>query len=166
MHYDWGTSVAEGSLADAPIAEPPHLRLVRRRIRPTFSVVLATQRLRSDFAEALRELALACAHADAQLIIISSDPQVTTGRLASQHAEYICATADVPASTMRERAMRRCTGDIVVLLDDTLHARESWAERVRISVQRHGVSISGNGIEAPRAGEWGSYFATRPAADD
>ncbi|HJU69412.1 MAG TPA: hypothetical protein VJ650_14320 [Gemmatimonadaceae bacterium] len=167
MHPDWGTSVVDSATAEPrPIADPPPLRLVRPKHGPTLSVVLATHGMRSDLGDALPPLAVLCAQLGAELLVIGADIQIPLGRSASRHVRYVSAPAGASTSQMRELAMSQCTGDIVVLLDDSADSDRSWVERVRASARgvagRNGDDASG--LRA--AVDWSSYFNGARALDD
>jgi hypothetical protein len=167
MHPDWGTSVVDSvTAARAPTADPPPLRLVRPKDGPTLSVVLATQKTRSDLGDALPPLAVLCAQLGAELLVIGADAQVPLGRPASRHVRYMSALADMSTSQMRELAMSQCTGDIVVLLDDSLGSHSSWVERVRASARRV-VGRSGDDASGSRTTvDWRRYFNSARALND
>lgn len=156
----------ERPLAETPIADAPALRLVRPKSRPTLSVVLAVRESQSDLGEPLRGLALACAQAEAELVIIGTDARITLGRSPSAHVRHMQTTADVPMFTMRERAMRQCTGDIVLLLDCAKDAPCTWADRVRASLRPVFGRASGQGGSPASTAAWSHYFASVSAPND
>lgn len=167
MHLDWGTSVVDGATAEPTLtAAPPSLRVIRPKDGPTLSVVLATQRTRSDLGDALPPLAVLCAQLGAELLVVGADPLVPLSRPASRHVRYVSAPAEMSTSQMRELAMSQCTGDIVVLLDDSLGSDRSWVERVRASARRV-AGRSGDDASGLRAAvDWSSYFSSARALND
>ena len=167
MHPDWSTSVIDSATAEpAPTADPPPLRLVRPKDGPTLSVVLATRKTRSDLGDALPPVAVLCAQLGAELLVIGADAQVPLGRPGNRHVRYVSAPAETSTSKMRELAMSQCTGDIVVLLDDSLDSDRSWVDRVRASARRV-AGRSGDGAGGVRAAvDWSTYFSSAGAPHD
>lgn len=167
MHLDWGTSLVDSATAERALTmDPPPLRLVRHKNGPTLSVVLATQKTRSELGGALPPLAVLCAQLGAELLVIGADAHVPLGRPASRHVQYMSAPADTSTSQMRELAMSQCTGDIVVLLDDSLGFQRSWLERVRASARRVAGRIGEDASGSAAPVDWSSYFNSAKALTD
>jgi hypothetical protein len=167
MHLDWGTSLVDSATAERALTvDPPPLRLVRPKDGPTLSVVLATQKTRSDLGGALPSLAILCAQLGAELLVIGADAHVPLGRPASRHVQYMSAPADTSTSRMRELAMSQCTGDIVVLLDDSPGSHRSWVERVRASARRVAGRKGDDASGSTTPMDWSGYFNSARALSD
>jgi hypothetical protein len=166
MYSDWSTSVVESATPHAPVADQPALRLVRPKDGPTLSVALATHKKRSELGDDFPPLALLCAHLDAELLVVCADSQVPIGRPASRHVKYVTAPADSSTTQMRELAMRECSGDIVVFLDDSTGSQRAWVDRVRASARSVAGRPSDDGSGSRPPVEWSRSFNSAGARHD
>jgi GT2 family glycosyltransferase len=97
--------------------------------QPVASIVIPT-RSRPDYLEVtLASIAPQAAAAGAEVIVINDGDSVASGRIAERHGARV---VELPppggANAARNAGIRAAAGDLIVLIDDDVHAPEGWLE--------------------------------------
>ena len=116
----------------------------RRPVRPTISIVLASNQPRSTLDACVSTLSTHCTGCRAELIVARADSALHLGVLSRLYplARFVPAPSECSISELRTYGMKVATGDIVLLLDDAMDIDEGFVEGVLGQFNRQGADAS------------------------